>query len=171
MKKGFLCLCLLSFAQLVTAADIGSPGDIHFTLTVNEATCLLAKENIEVEMGKMILPRPINVGRVIAEKDFTIGLTGCSNTARAYVTLDGTPDDDDSSLFALDDGGATGVAINITGSDGQQQVPKVTDPTPREFAITEENVNLNYTARYVVTSTKASSGRADALINFSISYE
>ncbi|NQF21811.1 long polar fimbrial protein LpfE, partial [Enterobacter hormaechei] len=90
----------------------------------------------------------------------------------AYVTMDGTADATDSSLFALDSGGATGIALKIKTRDGVQQYPFSTDSTPVGHLIWFDGTNkLNYVASYVPVKPEVTVGKANATINFSITYE
>lgn len=173
MKQTFIALCLLSVSSSTMAlTDLGPKGDLKFSLQIRQGSCELVKENIDVEMGKAILNHPVILGRDMKPTPFSIGLKNCSDVIRAYVTMDGTPDTDDPNLFALDAGGATGIALKIKTVDGVQQYPRNTSQTPLEFSITSDGSHqLNYIASYVPVRTDATTGRADATIDFTIQYE
>lgn len=163
---------LLTAPAMAVPANIGSAGDIHFTITIRAATCELVNDNIEVDMSTVMLKRPVRVGVELNQKNFSIGLKDCAYASKAAVTMDGTPDRTDASLFALDSGGATGVALKIQTSEGVQQYPSQTDSTPVEHTIWFDGTNkLNYIASYVPVSTSATAGTANATVNFSVTYE
>ena len=165
--------CLLSAASaMASPQNIGSAGDIHFTITIRAATCELENDNIEVAMGTVALQRPVAVGSEMNQKAFSIGLKNCAYASKAAVRMDGTPDETMTSLFALDPGGATGIALKIQTTGGVQQYPSQTDSTPVEHVVWFDGANkLNYIASYVPVSTDATTGAANATINFSVEYE
>lgn len=174
IKTYFFISFLASWSaySLAAKSNLGSPGELHFALTVKQGTCELESDNILVEMGSMQLQRPPKVGRILGEKTFKIGLKDCGDVVRAYVTMDGTPDGDDADLFALDSGGATGVALKLTNGAGTQQIPIPSGGDAIEWNINQNtNNSLEYTAQYVATSTKATPGTANAVVNFSVTYE
>jgi P pilus assembly protein, pilin FimA len=170
--KALLPVCLLLASPAMALTNIGSAGDIHFTLTIKEATCELQQENIEVEMGSVQIQRPVVVGRELNQKKFTIGLKDCAFATQAKVTMDGNVDTTDHNLFAIDEGGATGIALKIMTNDGVQQYPVATDSAPVEHIIWFDNTNtLNYTASYVAVKQEVTTGAANATLNFTVQYE
>lgn len=165
--------CLLLTASVMAApTNIGSAGDIHFSITINAATCELESDSIDVNMDTVVLQRPARVGKELNQKSFSIGLKDCEYATKAYVTMDGTADATNPSLFALDSGGATGVALKIKTSGGVQQYPSSTDSTPVEHTVWFDGTNkLNYIASYVPVKPDATVGTANATVNFSVVYE
>ncbi|MFW0765650.1 long polar fimbrial protein LpfE [Trabulsiella odontotermitis] len=166
---GLCCLPLLALAK----TDIGSPGDLHFSLSIRQGTCELVQSDFSVEMGEVSLARGQNVGDALNSVPFTLGLQHCGDVVTARVTMDGAADTDNPDLFALDKGGADGVALKIVDANGKIQKPKSTDATSHDFAITptQGTISLAWTASYVVTHTPVKSGAANALVNFSVEYE
>lgn len=123
LHSGIASLSL--FACGVNAAtDLGPAGDIHFSITITTKACEMEKSNLEVDMGTMTLQKPAAVGTVLSKKDFTIELKECDGISKATVEMDSQSDSDDDSMFALEAGGATGVALKIEDDKGTQQVPK-----------------------------------------------
>ncbi|QSG17476.1 long polar fimbrial protein LpfE [Salmonella enterica subsp. enterica serovar Typhimurium] len=165
--------CLLLTASAMAApSNIGSAGDIHFTITIKAATCELENDSIDVNMETVVLQRPVKVGKELNQKNFSIGLKDCAYATKASVTMDGSPDPTDPSLFAPDSGGATGVALKIKTSGGEQQYPSSTDSTPVEHTVWFDGTNkLNYIASYVPVKPDATVGTANATVNFSVTYE
>ncbi|MEC9494437.1 MULTISPECIES: long polar fimbrial protein LpfE [Escherichia] len=173
MKRRLFALLLLPVSLSTMAlTDLGAKGDLKFTLQIRQGACELVKENIDVDMGKAVLKRPVRIGSDLNPTPFSIGLKNCSEVIRVYVTMDGQPDTDDPNLFALDAGGATGVGLKIKTADGVQQYPKSTHLTPLEFAIASNGSHqLNYIASYVPLRADATIGRADATVDFTVQYE
>lgn len=173
IMHAFMPACLLLTASAMAApVNIGTAGDIHFTITIKAATCELESDSIDVDMDTVVLQRPAKVGKELNQKSFSIGLKDCAYATKAYVTMDGTADQTNPSLFALESGGATGVALKIKTSGGVQQLPSSTDSTPVEHIIWFDNTNkLNYIASYVPVKPDATVGAANATVNFSVIYE
>lgn len=169
----FMPACLLLTASAMAApTNIGSAGDIRFTITIKAATCELESDNIDVNMDTVVLTRPVRVGKELNQKSFSIGLKDCAYATKAYVTMDGAADATNPSLFALESGGATGVALKIKSSGGVQQFPSSTDSTPVEHTVWFDGTNkLNYIASYVPVKSDATVGAANATVNFSVVYE
>ena len=63
---------LFTAPAMAVPTNIGSVGDIHFTLNVMAATCELEKDNIDVDMGSVVLQRPVKVGKELNQKSFRI---------------------------------------------------------------------------------------------------
>lgn len=169
----FIPACVLFTAPaMAEAINIGSAGDIHFTITIKAATCELESDSIDVNMDTVVLTRPVRVGKELNQKSFSIGLKDCAYATKAYVTMDGAVDATNPSLFALESGGATGVALKIKSSGGVQQFPSSSDSTPVEHTVWFDGTNkLNYIASYVPVKSDATVGAANATVNFSVAYE
>ncbi|UUR72437.1 long polar fimbrial protein LpfE [Enterobacter asburiae] len=166
------CGLLVSTVAMATPLNIGSAGDVHFTISIRQGTCELEKDSIDVDMGSVVLQKPVRVGKELNQQSFSIGLKNCADVARAYVTMDGTADSTNQDLFALDSGGATGVGLKIQTKSGVQQYPVSTNTTPVEHSIWFDGTNkLNYIASYVPVKTDATVGAANATVNFSVVYE
>ncbi|HCX5476309.1 TPA: long polar fimbrial protein LpfE [Escherichia coli] len=170
LNSGIVGISLFT-SGLSAATDLGPAEDIHFSITITTKACEMEKSDLEVDMGTMTLQKPAAVGTVLSKKDFTIELKECDGITKATVEMDSQPDSDDDSMFALEAGGATGVALKIEDDKGTQQVPKGSGGTPIKWAINGETTSLHYQASYVVVNTQASGGTANALIDFSITYE
>jgi major type 1 subunit fimbrin (pilin) len=154
-------------------ADIGSPGDLHFTLSIRQGTCELQERDLSIDMGEVKHPGRLSPGQTLVSKAFSLVMLNCADATKAKVTMDGVADANDSDFFAVDEGGAKGVAIKIVDENGVVQKPRTTDPTAHSFAVTPSGgmVSLDYTASYVTTASSVSSGSANALLTFSIEYE
>lgn len=163
---------LFTASVMAVPVNIGSGGDILFSITIKAATCELESDSIDVNMDTVVLTRPVRVGKELNQKSFSIGLKDCEYSSKAYVTMDGIPDATNPSLFALDSGGATGVALKIKTTGGVQQYPLSTDSTPVEHTVWFDGTNkLNYIASYVPVKSDATVGAANATVNFSVVYE
>lgn len=171
LQSVIACLSLISCGASVAVVDLGPAGDLHFSITITTKACEMEKSDLEVDMGKMTLPKPAAVGTVLSKKDFTIELKNCDGISKATVEMDSLPDKDNDSLFALESGGATGVALKIDDDKGTQQIPRTSGGQPIEWAVNGETTSLHYQASYVVVNSQVSGGLANALVNFSITYD
>ncbi|HAX3197660.1 TPA: long polar fimbrial protein LpfE [Escherichia albertii] len=171
-QGGLLFLALINCSDaLAEKVSLGPVGQLHFSITIVNKSCEFEKADLEVDMGTMTLQKPIAVGRVLSKRDFTIALKDCGSISKASVTMDSVPDGDDDSLFALDTGGATGVALKIEDDKGTQQISKTAGGTAMDWPISGTTAKLNYRASYVVVNGSPTSGAANAMINFSVEYE
>lgn len=176
IKNGFYgwawaLILVLNSSNTIAKTSLGEVGQLHFSITITNKTCELEKAALEVDMGKVALPKSASIGNVLSQRDFALELKDCDGLSKASVTMDSLPDSDDNSLFALDAGGATGIALKIEDDKGTQQVPKASGGTAIDWPITGASATLNYHASYVIVNNKPTSGKADALVNFSITYE
>lgn len=147
-------------------------GQLTFSIRVIQQSCVLEDDSLEVEMGSVNLPARLAKGGVLRTREFSLSLKECKGGTKAYVSMDGTPDADDKSLFALDAGGATGVALKIVkANNGEQQKPTSSGGDALEWGVDGEEALLTYQASYVVVKDSVSTGAANALVNFSITYE
>lgn len=168
----FPVLLMASFSCAGAKVNLGEVGQLHFSISITNTTCGLEKKGLEVDMGKIPLPSPVSVGGILSEKDFTIEMKECDGISKVKVMMDSLPDSDDNSLFALDNGGATGVALKIVTDKGTQQKPKASGGTPVEWKLAEDGTGkLNYRASYVIVNSKVTGGAANALVNFSVEYD
>lgn len=174
MKRSLITLALLILPVLNAAAwtSIGKPGELHFSITINQPTCELVDAALEVDLGTMTLHEHRIAGDTLGRKAFSIGLKECGDVARAYVKMDGEPDANDHLLFALS-GGAQGVGLKVVNSHGGQQLPVASDTgNGMEWPLVAGQDNqLDYIASYVVTQLPVTAGKAEALVNFTVSYE
>lgn len=185
MKRMLLlaaCVAALqpSYPTQAEMVNIGKPGELHFKIRIIQGTCVLADNALEVDLGTLYLHRSRGnsrgndtPGTVLGEKPFALELEECGDVARAYVKMDGEADSDDTTLFKLS-GGVRGVALKISTADGTQQHPQplsVTEEGLKWNLTKNQNNRLDYLAQYVVTQNNPQAGHADALVNFSITYE
>ncbi|WP_072928085.1 MULTISPECIES: fimbrial protein [Yersiniaceae] len=184
ITRALLAACavapLLSPASQAEMAHIGKPGELHFSIRIIQGTCILADSMLEVDLGTLYLHRSRGdsqgndtPGTVLGEKPFALELEECGDVARAYVKMDGEADGDDDTLFKLS-GGARGVALKLSTAAGQQQRPQPLSAAEAGMQwnlVKDQNNRLDYVAQYVVTQNNPQAGHADALVNFSITYE
>ena len=120
MKKTMLSACFM----LATANAMAADGTIHFTGSITDQTCKIdtGSQNLPVNLGN-VAQTALNgaKGMRAAPTQFTINVSECPETVTgANVKFDGTSDNNDQSLLALDSGTgiATGVGIQIADKNG-----------------------------------------------------
>lgn len=84
-------LALTSCINVEAKTSLGEVGKLTFSLAVVAKGCEFESSDLEVDMGKMTLTKPISVGQVLKERNFAISLKDCDGTAKAKVTMDGLP--------------------------------------------------------------------------------
>ncbi len=106
-----------------------------------------------------------------APTGFTINVSECPETVTgANVKFDGTSDNNDRSLLALDSGSgiATGVGIQIADKNGTA-IPLHTAST--DYALAKGANALDFVARYVSTGPAVTTGTANGTSEFTIIYK
>ena len=147
--------------------------DVQINVNGNiiNTTCELdtASANLKVPMGD----QPVSslntvVGATSPEIPFSIKLLNCSEAATGVnVAFSGTASGD-ASLLKIDDGGATGIGIEILDEDN--------NPIPINVAsknyplIPSTNNTLNFFARYKTESLPVTAGDANASGTFILTY-
>ena len=88
---------------------------------------------------------------------------------KASVIFDGTPDSNNTTLLKLtqDDGVATGVAIQLYDISGAE-LPLFT--ASKSYTLASGTNDLSFMAAYKSTAATVTAGPANAVANFSISY-
>ncbi|CDG13950.1 fimbrial protein [Serratia bockelmannii] len=164
MKK-YLVASALACAAISSSA-FASDGVINFTGKIIDNACVV-NPTLNVQMGDVAAAAFKNVGDESGARKFDLELKDCpANLSSAKVTLDGAADDNNTELFKLNDGGATGLALRITGLDGKDVIP---GGSSAEAKLAEGDNVLPFTAAYKSTD-KVTAGDANATIQFSVAY-
>lgn len=173
MKKitaNMLFLLILGVAENVQAAD----GTIHFTGSISDQTCTVdsRSQGLNVDLGT-VAQASLNgaAGIKASPTRFTLLLNACPDTVTgASVKFDGTPDQLNTTLLALDDDtdAATGVGIEIANPDGSA-IPL--HSASSDYTLTEGDNTLSFLARYVSTGAAVTPGKANGTSEFTINYK
>ncbi|HGY3715834.1 TPA: fimbrial protein [Citrobacter gillenii] len=173
MKKTMLSACLMVSAALVGGAQ-AADGTIKFTGTITDQTCKVdtGSQNLPVSLGN-VAQTALNgaKGMRAAPTKFTISVSECPEAVvGANVKFDGTADNNDQTLLALDGGTgiATGVGIQIADKNGTAIPLHSASP---DYALVEGANTLDFVARYVSTGPAVTTGIANGTSEFSIIYK
>lgn len=171
-KKLFVMALLASsaFASAVQAAD----GTINFTGAITDEACTVnpATLNQTVNLGSVRTGGFTAAGTAAAPTRFGITLTSCPQAAKtASLKFDGPTNTSNSSLLALTSGTgvATGVGIGIYESNSTTLIP-VGSASATKNVVSGTNTTFEFVAKYVSTASTVVAGTANAVSNFTVSY-
>lgn len=152
-------------------------GTVKFTGKIMETTCTISGGSaLSVPMGAFLKSEIKNKGDKVSgsERDFDIKLTGCPVVTGAPVLMSiaftGTADLEDDKLLKLDATGAEGIGIGLYDKDGNQ-ISLNSASYEYPDAINSANVNIPFKVAYVANGQSGVAGKAEATLNFDISYK
>lgn len=170
MKKMVFGTCFMLLAGNALASD----GTINFTGNITDQTCKVdtGSQNLPVSLGN-VAQTALNgaKGMRATPTKFSISVSECPETVTgANVKFDGTADNNDQSLLALDGGTgiATGVGIQIADKNGAA-IPL--HSASSDYALVEGTNALDFVARYVSTGPAVTTGTANGTSEFTIIYK
>lgn len=174
MKKQILAMmiggALLSgFAGMANAAD----GTINFngSLTADACTVDAGSADQTVDLGKVAVTAfSAGAGTKASPTKFSLNLTDCPATVTsAQVKFDGTSDEINPNLLALDSGSdATGVGIEIADKSGTA-IP--VHQASSDYPLVAGDNTIDFVARYVSTAANVTAGTANATSEFTLNYK
>ncbi len=173
MNKSILNMLFMVIAGVMENA-LAADGTIHFTGSVSDQTCTIdsSSQSLNVDLGTVSQAALSGAAGIKASPtQFTLTLNACPDTVTgASVKFDGTPDDVEKSLLALDDdtGVATGVGIEIANSDGTA-IPL--HSASADYPLVEGDNAIGFLARYVSTGAAVTPGKANGTSEFTINYK
>ncbi|CAM6362610.1 fimbrial protein [Enterobacter intestinihominis] len=175
MKKNIIAAAFVTTAALSMSNVFAAAGTVNFNGEILDAACTVdvGSQNQTVELGSYQKSEFTTAGDVTAATKFSILLKDCPATvSSAVVRFDGTPDDNDSTLLAIDSsvaGAATGVAINLMTAD-RAHLP-LQGSNGYSYALTSGVDNtLDFYAQYKSTVATVTAGPANSVANFSVIY-
>lgn len=147
-------------------------GQVDITGTIRGGTCTVTTEsasNNTVDMGVVGTGDFPAVGARSEPVEFTIELENCgADVSTVHVTFTGTQVIQATDLYALDDGGAQGLALEISDD---RNTPIANEAPSRGYALTASVDNsLKFYAAYK-SITAVSGGVANASISFQTTYD
>jgi len=163
---------VLLFGLLAGGLARADQVNLTFNGNVISPSCTIdaGSTDIPVSLGTVAATTFIKAGDRASPTLFPIKLGSCpSGTRAASVTFDGTADDTDTTLLALDDGGAVGVAIELADITGKKiDIKKASD---WYGLVTSGDNILTFQARYVATRIPVEAGKANATAQFTVNYQ
>lgn len=136
-------------------------------------TCVVAaaSEAQTVPLGTIGIRQFSKAGAVSnINTPFTLTLEACGPTfSGVKIRFSGTPDADNPQLIKIDDGGATGVAVQLLDKDNLP-LPLNTSTTAYGAA-GDDSVQMTFHARLVATGAAVSAGEASAVATWTTEYQ
>lgn len=174
MNKNLIVAALLAgsaFASVAQAAD----GTINFTGTIIDTACTVtpATANQTVALGTVNKSAFGGSGSSASPTKFSIVLTSCPvSVTTATVKFDGPTNAVNSSLLAITPAAgseATNVGVGIYEQDATTLIPVASASASKTLSSTT-NTTFNFIAKYVATATGVTAGPANAVSDFTVSY-
>lgn len=178
MNKWLISCGLLALSLGAEAAKT-ERGQLKVSAVIRNNTCELsaASVNIIVNMGTFSGKDFYQPGITGTDSPFTITLEKCGDVAaNVSVRFDGTAHPANGELFALDNAAGTTTARNlgIAIIDAERNKPVLPGRETDKYALNGLSTTvrpLSFIARYVSTAFPVTAGRADASVNFTMTYD
>ncbi|CAI1835741.1 TPA: fimbrial protein [Serratia fonticola] len=173
INKKLIAIAILSGTVLASVAH-AADGTINFTGNITDAACTITPTSAKqsVSLGTVNSAGLAGAGAVASSTKFGVTLTSCPAAVKgASVKFDGPTDAANSSLLMLTAGEdvATGVGVGIYEEDGSTLIPVSTASAPKQLSATADTT-FNFIAKYVSTADEVTAGNANAVSDFTISY-
>lgn len=169
MKLPYYIIFLLSLLPTLTASAYDVQINVNGNIVNTTCDVDTNSANLNVAMGD----QPISalntaVGVTSPDISFSIKLVNCSDVATGVnIAFSGTVSSD-TALLKLDDGGATGIGIEIL-DDNKTQIP--VNVASKNYPLNAGVDNtLNFYARYKTESLPVTAGDANATATFTLTY-
>ena len=173
-KAAFINAAVLATMGVVSQGALAADGTINFTGSIVDQPCSISpnSQNLQVPLGNVTRTTLDGaVGKKSTPAKFTINLLGCGATAKnAQITFSGPADNDNLKVnpgTAASTSLATGVAVELEDSNGAKIA---LGAASANYALTIGDNALQFQAAYVATGSKVTSGIANAMAYFTVSY-
>jgi len=172
MNKTIIALAIAAGSALTSVAQ-AADGKINFTGTITDSayTVTTGTKTQTVNLGTISSSGFDGAGAVSGASRFSVALESCPGTVTtASVVFDGQPDTNNTSLLALTPGTgvATSVGIGIYEEDSTTLIPVATKSAEKDLS--PAGATFNFIAKYVATDAAVGAGTANAVSDFTISY-
>ncbi|WP_348994605.1 fimbrial protein [Erwinia sp. V90_4] len=160
-----------AFASVAQAAD----GTINFTGTIIDTACTVtpATANQTVALGTVNKSAFGAAGSSASPTKFSVVLTSCPATATtASIKFDGPTNAANSNLLAITPSAGTeaqNVGVGIYEQDASTLIPVASASASKTLSTTTDTT-FNFVAKYVATATGVTAGPANAVSDFTVSY-
>ncbi|MGM8653107.1 fimbrial protein [Enterobacter hormaechei subsp. xiangfangensis] len=176
MKANRLLVSFAVSAALFSTTAMAIDGTIKFTGDIVDTPCVVAQksQNQTINLGQ-VKQSSLNgtVGLTSAGTQFQIVLEDCkldpTTPEKAYITFTGISSQPNVLDVAMQQGGATGVGIQITDAKGNA-IPINTQHTNASDLVDGQNV-LDFKAAYISTAAAVTTGHADGQADFQFQYK
>jgi len=176
MKANRLLVSFAVSAALFSTTAMAIDGTIKFTGEIVDTPCVVAQksQNQTINLGQ-VKQSSLNgtAGLRSAGTPFQIVLEDCkldpTTPEKAYITFTGISSQSNVLDVAMQQGGATGVGIELTDATGVV-IPINTQHTNASDLVDGQNV-LNFKAAYISTASAVTTGHADGQADFQFDYK
>lgn len=175
MRKNSVVAVFTATLALSASSVFGAAGTVNFVGNILDKACEVNvdSQNQIVPMGSFYTTEFPSTGAKTAAMGFNIVLKACPVTVTsAKIRFDGTPDQTNANLLALDTsvaGAANGVAINLMTADKADLPLHGTNSYSYILSSTQDNT-LKFYAQYISTASTVVAGPANSVANFSVDY-
>lgn len=173
MKKNLIAVALLASSVIASSAQ-AADGTVNFVGSITDAACAVSAASLAqtVNLGTISATSFGAAGATAADTRFAITLTNCPEEvlANASLRFGGPTDPANSSLLALTGGTdvATGVGVGIYEVSGSP-LPLGTASVSKPVSQGNDTV-YEFVAKYVATAAAVTVGTANAVSDFTVTY-
>lgn len=160
-----------------SAGTQGTGGQVIFNGSITDSSCNVDSGSTgqTVDLGKWASSYFTGTGSETTKTPFHIKVKDCpASVAKVAVLFDGAREQTDTSLLAINSGGASGVAIKLYEHD--QTTAVSLGKTTAKQAVTPDSsgstgsADLEFYADYVSTGATVTAGDANGTANFNMIY-
>lgn len=172
VASGTLTLPPLSFIYKgsISKKDMGPLATTNFTsINIVAKSCSVNTPKVDVPLGRNSLAKFTGIGSTTNSVPFTIGLS-CAIGAKVNTELTVTAEPSQPGTIQLTPGNSTASGIGIQLRDAQDNPLALNTSFLVGTAASDGLYTINWNARYIQTSSKAISGRANATALFTMTY-
>ncbi|MGV0243246.1 fimbrial protein (plasmid) [Klebsiella aerogenes] len=158
---------------LITDTASASDGEVNISGKITANTCTVATSDLTVDMGKFDR-RDFEEGRNasgIPAIPFVIALKDCNGIASGVqVGFFGNPDTYQPDIYALDEGGATGIGLKLLDND-KAKIPVNTWSKFYPLDGDSADIALRFYALYTADGSEVQAGQANTTVTFRLNYD
>lgn len=166
-------MVIIICAIFITERCFAYDGEVNVSGTITANTCTVATSDMTVDMGKFNRVDFLE-GRDasgIPSIPFVITLKGCNGIASGvHVGFFGKPDPYQPDIYALDEGGATGIGIKLLDNE-KAKIPVNTWSKYYPLDVNASDVALQFYALYSADGSVVQAGRANTTVAFRLIYD
>ncbi|MDA3990628.1 fimbrial protein [Klebsiella aerogenes] len=168
-----LRVVITGYSLFTICTSYAYDGEVNVSGKITANTCTVSTRDMTVDMGK-VNSADFQKGRDPAGLPaipFSITLEGCNGIASGVrIGFYGKPDTNKPDIYALDEGGATGIGIQLMDDD-RTQIPVNTLSKFYPLDAQATDVALQFYAHYTADGTTVQVGRADSTVAFLLTYD
>lgn len=168
-----LYLVMASCVLYISFGCAASDGEVNISGKITANTCTVATSDLTVDMGKFD-SSDFHAGRSdkgIPAIPFVITLKDCNGIASGVqVGFFGNPDEFQPDIYALDEGGATGIGIKLLDNE-KVKIPVNAWSKFYPLDADSSDIALQFYALYTADGTEVQAGQANTTVAFRLNYD